>query len=354
MSYVGQSLDNVGQSPHKLLRVFSLCVLLSLTVSACSHRPSLLNTPPYQSIAQLELSDVPFFPQREYQCGPAALTTIMQYAGSPVSLETLTEQVYLPDRQGSLQYELLAAVRRSGLVAYTLDTELSAILDELRLGRPVLVLQNLGLDIYPIWHYAVVIGFDAERNVLILRSGTEHRKTISLRSFLKTWHKAKNWAFVALQPGQFPHKVNRQRYLSAVTALEGVSPPEATLAAFKAAAERWPLEVWALTGLANALYASGDSLGAERTFRHLLRLQPEHAVAHNNLAHLLNERGCYADALIEIEKGFAGLNNNHPLYMQLQETRTEVISARDRINNRTAEKLFGEQFGCATPNGQAP
>ena len=344
----------MGQSPDKITHVFWLCVLLSLMVSACSHRPSLLNTPPYQAIAKLELSDVPFFPQSEYQCGPAALATVMQYAGSPVSLETLTEQVYLPDRRGSLQYELLAAARRSGLIAYTLDGELAAILDELRLGRPVLVLQNLGLDIYPIWHYAVVIGFDAERNLLILRSGTEHRKTVSLRSFLKTWHKAKSWAFVALQPGQFPHKVNRQRYLSAVTALEGVAPPEATLAAFKSAAERWPLDAWALTGLANALYASGDSLGAERTFRHLLRLQPEHAVAHNNLAHLLNERGCYADALIEIEKGFAGLNENHSLYRQLQETRSEVISARDHLNNRTAEKLFGEQFGCATPNGLAP
>src|SRR5262249_33165121 len=44
-----------------------------------------------------ELTEVPFFPQSDYQCGPAALATVMVAAGVKVTPEELVPEVYLPE-----------------------------------------------------------------------------------------------------------------------------------------------------------------------------------------------------------------------------------------------------------------
>ncbi|MFZ3159744.1 MAG: PA2778 family cysteine peptidase, partial [Rhodoferax sp.] len=115
--------------------------------------------------ARVELTQVPFFPQEAFECGPAALAMVAHAAGVRVSPETLVDQVYLPGRQGSLQPEMLAAARRQGLLAYPLKPRIEAVLREVAAGKPVLVFQNLAFSIYPVWHYAVVMGFDRERHV---------------------------------------------------------------------------------------------------------------------------------------------------------------------------------------------
>src|SRR5207237_9306004 len=51
----------------------------------------------------VELTQVPFFPQDEYQCGPAALATVLASSGVKVTPEELVAQVYIPERKGSLQ-----------------------------------------------------------------------------------------------------------------------------------------------------------------------------------------------------------------------------------------------------------
>jgi len=99
--------------------------------------------------AASELSAVPFFPQTEYQCGPAALATVLVHSGVTTRPETLTPQIYLPGRKGSLQLELLAAARRAGRIPFTLTGGPDALLAELAAGNPVLVLQNLGLRSLP-------------------------------------------------------------------------------------------------------------------------------------------------------------------------------------------------------------
>jgi len=72
-----------------------------------------------------ELAAVPFYPQEDYQCGPAALATTLAYAGIATSPEALVPQVFLPAREGSLQVEMLAAVRRHGRTAYRLAPRLA-------------------------------------------------------------------------------------------------------------------------------------------------------------------------------------------------------------------------------------
>ena len=119
-----------------------------------------------------ELVDTPFFPQdQRYLCGPESLAAVLQATGLAVTPPDLVPQVYVPGRQGSLQAEMLAATRRQGAVAYVLPPRLEALLREVAAGTPVVILQNLGLQWAPTWHYAVVVGYDLDEGLVLLRSG---------------------------------------------------------------------------------------------------------------------------------------------------------------------------------------
>src|SRR5207248_928581 len=144
-----------------------------------------------------ELEAVPFFPQEDYQCGPAALAMVLSAGGKAIEPEVLRPQVYLPDRHGSLQIEMLAATRRNGFVAIELAPSLPDLLAEIAAGNPVVVLQNLALDWYPAWHYAVAIGYDLKARRITLRSGTERRLQMPLDTFEHTWRRSGYWAILA-------------------------------------------------------------------------------------------------------------------------------------------------------------
>ena len=246
-----------------------------------------------------ELSAVPFYPQEEYQCGPAALAMVLEAAGKPVTPEDLRAQVYIPDRQGSLQIEMLAAARRNGYVAVELNPKLSDLLAEIAAGNPAVVLQNLALDWVPAWHYAVAVGYDLKEQRVVLRSGTEMRLEMPLSTFERTWQRAGYWAMLALPPGRFPATTTPAEYLSAVTRLEKAGPPEAARSAYQRALERWPDQFTALMGAGNTAYRAGDFEGAERAFRRATVMYPRSAAAHNNLAQTLADLDRYDEAISE-------------------------------------------------------
>lgn len=243
-----------------------------------------------------ELASVPFFPQERYQCGPAALATALASAGIDASAEGLVSQVYVPGRGGSLQAEMLAAARRHGLVAYPLAPRLEDLLREVATGTPVIVLQNLALDAAPVWHYAVVVGFDrSEREEVVLRSGTTRRLVMSLSTFERTWARSDHWAMVATAPGRLPATASEERYVAAAIALEWVSPPAAR-GAYRSALGRWPQNLPARIGLGNTAYTAGDLTAAEAAYRQATRDHPDSGDAWNNLAQTLLDLGRRAEA----------------------------------------------------------
>jgi tetratricopeptide (TPR) repeat protein len=274
-------------------------LLLGLAGCATPQLQALLDTGPPALPQRAELDAVPFYAQEEYQCGPAALAMVLEAGGKAIEPEALRSQVYIPDRQGSLQVEMLAAARRNGFVAVELNPKLTDLLAEIAAGSPAVVLQNLALDWVPAWHYAVAIGYDLGAQRIVLRSGTERRLEMPLSTFERTWQRGGYWAMLALPPGHFPVSVGAAEYLSAVTKLEKAGPPEAAHAAYRSALERWPDHFTALMGVGNTAYRTGDYEGAERAFRQATRVQPRSAAAHNNLAQTLADLDRYEEALAE-------------------------------------------------------
>ncbi|MEJ2258346.1 MAG: PA2778 family cysteine peptidase [Woeseiaceae bacterium] len=257
-----------------------------------------------------ELDDTPFYPQERYQCGPAALATVLDASGIEVSPEQLVDQVYVPERQGSFQVELLAATRRAGRIPYRIDGTLTALAAELAEGRPVLVMQNLGVSWYPRWHYAVAVGVDPTDETVILRSGTDRRRITRLKPFLHTWQRSGYWGFVALEPGALPAMVEPDRYLRAVTDFEAAGGGDAALPAWQAAIQSWPWSALAWFGLANHQLAAGRNADAEDAYLQAIAADPALWAAHNNLAFALHRQGRDDEAVALLREALANVTDD--------------------------------------------
>lgn len=289
-----------------------------LALVGCATQPPVLSA----SARPVLLSSTPFFPQQRYQCGPAALAMTLQAAGVGVRPSQLVDKVYIPAREGSLQVEMIAAARRYGRIPYVIAPKINALTAELRSGHPVLVFLNLGWDFYPIWHYAVVIGYRPGRDAFLLHSGIERRKMVDAREFLDNWSKAEHWGVVLLRPGQLPAGDDAHRYLRAVAGMEAFGALDAAAKGYRAAIRRWPDVATAWLGLGNVEYQRDNVAAAQHAFNIALQLQPDLVAARNNLARILAGRGCRSLALKQIERALA----NAPPSLA-----AAVADTRDRI-----------------------
>ncbi|MDX1480191.1 MAG: PA2778 family cysteine peptidase [Woeseiaceae bacterium] len=264
--------------------------MLAVLTGGCASIPDDVGSTPV-AVRSVELASTPFFPQERFQCGPAALATVLEASGIDVSLDALVERVYLPGRKGSLTIELMTAMREHGRLAYPLAGTIDEVLAELDAGRPVLVFQNLGVAWLPKWHYAVVVGYDAEADRIVLRSGTERRRLTPRRVFLRTWQRGDFWSAVALEPGQLPARPDPARYFRAAAGLETAGRRKEARAAWRAALGQWPGSAVPPFALGNIALAEGRHDAAIGWYRQALRLDPGYWTASNNLAHALAAAG---------------------------------------------------------------
>lgn len=268
-------------------------MLVLLLLNACASRPDWPAGPQQQNLPESRLlTHVPFHAQERYQCGPAALAMMLNSQSLPHQPQDLVKRVYLPERGGTLQVELVSAAREQGLIVYPLAGEAGAIMQEVAAGNPVLVMQNLGLGWWPQWHYAVVVGYDRPARELILHTGTReaHRQPLSV--FMATWERADRWAVVMLDPREIAATAQAMSWLRSASDLEQTGQPRVAYQAYDSARQQWPDQPAALFGMAN----SAATLNQPRlAIGHLLeftRQHPSSAAGWNNLGVLLSRADC--------------------------------------------------------------
>lgn len=273
----------------------------------------------------LVLENTPFYPQKDYQCGPAALAMLLGASGVTVHPDDLTPYIYIPERKGSFQVELLAASRLHNRIPYVIDPDISALLSELKSGRPVLVLQNLAFNNLPAYHYAIVIGL-LPPDKIVLHSGEKRRLTIDLDKFLSTWERAGTWGLIALEPGEMPTVPDRIRYLNAVSAFELSGKIQQAEESYQAACSAWPEDQTSLLALGNNYLSQGKYKEAEIIFKDLISINPNNIAASNNLAEVLSRQGCHSKALTIIDLTLQTLEKvSSPLKDTVNQTRNEIL-----------------------------
>lgn len=268
---------------------------------------------------RVEIAEVPFYPQEAYQCGPAAMAMALGWSGLALTPDELVGEVYTPARRGSLQTGLISAARRHDRLAYAFNG-VDRLLGEVAAGHPVIVLQNLGTGWYPVWHYAVVVGFDRTADAIILHTGIDQARADGWSRFLFTWERSQYWGLVVLPPGKLPADADENAYLKAVLGLEQARRWDAAARAYAGALKRWPASLGALVGLANCRIAQKDWAAAEQALRRAVDAAPGSGDAANNLAHVLNRRGQREEALVWARRAVAIGGPHQAVYRQtLQE-----------------------------------
>lgn len=267
-------------------------LLLGILCACTTPRQTLdLRQNPPDVAPSRELVNTPFYPQTENHCGPAALATILQYYNIAAEPEELATRVYTPGLAGSLQVEMVAATRVYGLLPVRHDGRMVSLLREIDAGNPVLVIQNLGLDSIPYWHYAVVVGYDLQEQMLVLRSGTEKRLVRSFANFERTWQRGGYWALAIVPPHQTPVTATDETYINTVIDMEQTGHLETANLGYRTAISRWPDNIVAHMGIGNTAYALTRYSESESAYRQLLALAPDTAEAWNNLAYALAQQG---------------------------------------------------------------
>ncbi len=274
-----------------------------------------------------ELSGVPFFPQTIHQCGPAALATVLGASGLATTPEQLAPLVYIPGRRGSLQVEMLAAARSQGRLAYVLEPDFAALTAELEAGNPVLVLQDLGALGIHLWHFAAVVGYDPDRELVILRSGTERRRLEPRRRFLRAWRGGQNWAAVITPPDQPAATASGSGFIRALSATERYLSAQAIGTAHAVALARWPAEPLVLLANGNQAYAAGHLTDAIARYRELLVVESGNLAGRNNLANALLDAGCTVAALQEARQASALVPAGSPLAAAVADTLAKATAA---------------------------
>jgi tetratricopeptide (TPR) repeat protein len=306
---------------------FALTIASTFFLSACVTRaPYLPANLPAGAKTRVELESTPFFPQKKYQCGPAALATVLNASGAEATPDALVPLVYLPARHGSLQVEMEATPRWFGRLSYVLARDIDAIVAELDAGRPVLVLHNYGLPFLPRWHYAVVVGYDAGKDTLIMRSGVKRRREWRTRTFMVAWHNGGRWAMVTLRPGETPVSAEPALYLESAADFERAATPQDARLAFDAAVQRWPSEPVAWIGRGTAEYRQGRLTDAARDYAAALRLDGSHVGARNNLAQTLLDLKCPRAASKTLEPLHTATLQS-PIREAVDDTRSSIAKA---------------------------
>jgi len=279
---------------------------------------------------RLTLDQVPFFPQERLQCGPAALATALVYQGVETRPEALEPLLFIPAREGTLALELKAAPRRFGLIAPRLDGSLEALLDTLAEGYPVVVLQNLGLDWLPQWHYAVVVGYDLPEQTLLLNSGEHRHYRLAIGTFLHTWARAKQWAVVPSHPARPPTSVTPEALLDEATALEQLGHYREAVSLYTQLQGRLPDEPLVPFGLANSLHALGEPTALAH-YLDLVEQHPQFVWGWNNLAFALAAEGCGTTARTAIACA-----------VRLAPQQAAIIASQEELAREELAKASGE------------
>ena len=263
----------MNQAPLARVATALLCALMLL--GGCALRP--YQAPPPEHA----LLDLEFWPQQDYQCGPAALAMALNASAIEVEPAELVEAVYLPSRRGSLQAEMLATPRRYGRIAYQLPADAAALEAANRSGAPVLVMLNLGVSWWPVWHYAVVIGLD--QNTVWLHSGLTPRLAMRRDTFMRRWRASQQWAMVVMKPQQLPPALSVDQLARTLAALES-NFPELAEPAYQSGLQRWPDNLALRFGLANVHVQQQRWDQALSLLVALHAQQPRSAPIANNLA----------------------------------------------------------------------
>jgi tetratricopeptide (TPR) repeat protein len=266
------------------MRWIQLVIAAGLVGCASTSRQTrqILKSPP-EIPRQVQLTSVPFINQSAGYCGPATLAMAMQFAGKSIDMNELAPQVYTPGNKGTLQQDMISAIRRNGMMGVVIK-DMPSLFTEVASGHPVIIFENLGLSWYPQWHYALVNGYDLDKAEVVMHSGPTPFERTRFKVFESSWAYSNYWGLVILRPGQLAKTGTELAHLNAAAGLEQSGHDDEAELAYQSILARWPQSLGALIGMGNVAYKHNDKKSAMKYLKLATEYHPESEAARHNLA----------------------------------------------------------------------
>jgi len=176
------------------LRGVSFLLLVLVPLFCCCASPP---SSPFGEPARI-IEGIPFFPQEEFQCGPASLAGVLNYYGWRISPADIAAEIFSPQARGTLDMDMVFYAQKKGLRAEKYRGSFEDLQAQIDSRRPLIALIDQGFWVYQRHHFVVVVGYD--QGSIVVNSGKEERKFIARESFLRTWKKTKFWTLRITPP----------------------------------------------------------------------------------------------------------------------------------------------------------
>ena len=160
-----------------------------------------------QEVHGYYIKGLKFVKQGRNWCGPAALSSVLQFWGEKITQEDIAKEVYLPNIKGTLTFDLESYAYNKGYFSQTLEGDIYDLGRKVKSGIPVVVMHRM-FPIFRIYHYLVVFGYDDTDGLILAYTGKKEPALIPYSLFIRRWKGADNWMLVVSPPEKVKWKLN--------------------------------------------------------------------------------------------------------------------------------------------------
>lgn len=174
-------------------QILAFCLAVYALASACATVTEIGQRTDVRMIP-----DVPFYPQEEYQCGPASLASVLNYWDANVSPDEVAEEIFSTSARGTLTIDMILYAQKKGFYAEQFRGSMEKVRESLNSGYPLIVLVDYGFSVIEVNHFMVLNGY-AEGGV-IAHVGKTPNAFLQEKDFLTAWKKTGYWTLLIRKP----------------------------------------------------------------------------------------------------------------------------------------------------------
>jgi ABC-type bacteriocin/lantibiotic exporter with double-glycine peptidase domain len=140
------------------------------------------------------IEGVPFYPQEDYQCGPASLAGVLNYLGLGTTPQKIAEDVFSKTARGTLTIDMVLYAQEKGFSATDYSGSITDLREKIDTGSPIIVMVDYGLWVWQKNHFMVVVGYND--GGIVANSGGNERQFITNNRFVDIWKRTGFWSLL--------------------------------------------------------------------------------------------------------------------------------------------------------------
>ena len=324
----------------KLSRMTIFLSSCSIFLAGCATSYTYRVNPPsaLETHESFYLENVPPVAQNAYQCGPAALESVIRYWGGSADEDSIGKTLYKSRTRGVFNFSLAQYMKTIGFWSEIHQERGEADLKKwLRKGVPPIVMLDSGTLWVRTYHFVVLKGFDDGLRIFYANTGVLETQAIDYGEFERRWKKADTWSLIVSPPEKVDWELDETQSIEMALILEKKGNLDQAERWLESALSKNPKSLAAKFNLANIYIKSNRSEQAKIIYQELLNQNPSRAEISNNLAWVYYEEGRYEDALKVIVTAF---NNGAQKNYDILDTAGMIYCKLGRVEE--AEHAFSE------------